>query len=234
MGACRPVATRQQRNRLPTPSEVCRLFDDAAIVELAAEAKVPDSARKRFGVAVRRAAQSYVAEARRPTPAELRGKIAALGKDVRAGLDGRRGRVEKAASRLDALPQEARAFLVPQSEIPSSADLLDPENGREALKRLYGLLAAGATVKKSSRQYIDVQYVGRRALVGRPTDYAEMMLVSGLGFAYSEATGKPPERWRNEINRGPFVAFVSHVLDLLGIENDSDPDVVRRYLKGLH
>ncbi len=171
-----------------------------------------------------------MAEAQRPTLAEIRGAIAALGKDLRVALDGRRGGAEKAASRLDALPQEARAVLVPQSEIPAPADLLDPENGREALKRLYGLCAAGATVKKSSRQYIDVQYVGPRR-VGRPTDYAEMMLVSALGDAYWEATGEVPERWPKEIDRGPFVALVSGVLDLLGIKDEPDPDLVRRYLK---
>lgn len=224
------MATRQQRKNLPKPSEVGRLFDAPAIDRLSTVAKIPVVARKRFGIAIRRAVASYLAEAQRPTLAQIRVAIAALGKDLRAALDGRQGGVQKAASRLDALPQEARAVLVPQSEIPVPADLLDPENGREALKRLYGLCAAGATVKKSSRQYINVQYVGPRGR-GRPADYAEMMLVSALASTYWEATGKPPERWPNEIDRGPFVALVSHVLDLLGIENDSDPALARRYLK---
>ena len=57
------------------------------------------------------------------------------------------------------------------------------------------------------------------------------MLVSALGNAYWETTGEVPERWPKEIDRGPFVALVSYVLDLLGIENESDPDLVRRYLK---
>ena len=224
------MVTRQQRKRLPEPSEVERLFDAIAIDRLSTVAKIPAVARRRFGVAIRKAVDDYLAEAQRPTLAQIRGAIAALGRDLRAALNGRRGGVQKAASRLDELPQEARAVLVPQSEIPAPADLLDPENGRKALKRLYGLCAAGATVKKSSRRYIGVQYVGPQGL-GRPTDYAEMMLVSELGSAYWEATGKPPERWRTEIDRGPFVTLVSHVLDLLGIENDSDPALARRYLK---
>ncbi len=224
------MATRQQRKRLPELSEVERLFDATAIDSLSTEARIPADARERFGAAIRRAAHSYLAEAQRPTLAQIRGAIAALGKDLRVALDGRRGGAEKAASRLDAFPQEARAFLVPQSEIPAPADLLDPENGREALKRLDGLCVAGATVKKSSRQYIDVQYVGPRP-PGRPADYAEMMLVSALGEAYWEATGEVPERWPKEIDRGPFVALVSGVLDLLGIKDEPDPDLVRRYLK---
>ena len=223
------MVTRQQRKRLPEPSEIERLFDAIAIDRLSTEAKIPAVARRRFGVAIRKAVYDYLAEAQRPTLAQIRGAIAALGKDLRAALDDRRGGLEKAISQLDALPQEARAVLVPQSEIPAPADLLDPENGREALKRLYGLCAAGATVKKSSRRYIHVRYVGPRA-PGRPTDYAEMVLVSALGDAYWEATGKPPERWPKEIDRGPFVTLVSQVLDLLGIENDSDPDLARRYL----
>ena len=224
------MATRQQRERLPGSSEVGRLFDATAIELLSTEAKIPAGARERFGAALRKAVHSYLAEAQRPTLAQIRDAIAALGKDLRVALYGRRGGAEKAASRLDALPQEARAFLVPQSEIPAPADLLDPENGREALKRLYALCAAGATVKKSSRRYIDVQYVGPRR-VGRPTDYAEMILVSELGNAYWEATGEVPERWPKEIDRGPFVALVSGVLDLLGIKDEPDPDLVRRYLK---
>ena len=77
-----------------------------------------------------------------------------------------------------------------------------------------------------------MQYIGPR-VPGRPTDYAEMMLVSALGQAFFEATDKMPRRWPSDRNRGPFVALVSYVLDLLGIENDSDPNIVRRYLEEL-
>ena len=226
------MVTQQQRKDLPKVEDVDSIFNAEILDGLNKVANIPAVARNHFSEQILTAARNYLGEVQRPTRAEIRGAIAALGKDVRAALDGQRNGVKKAARRLEALPQEVRAILVPQSEIPVTADLLDPENGREALKRLYGLCAAGASVKKSSRQYIDVQYVGPR-ISGRPADYAEMMLVSELGAAYWEATGKPPERWRSDIDRGPFVALVSHVLDLLGIENDSDPSLVRRYLKEL-
>ncbi len=65
---------------------------------------------------------------------------------------------------------------------------------------------------------------------GRPRDYAKMILISRLGYAYQNATGKEPFRGAWDRDRGPFVQLVDAVLGQLGEESD-DTNLIREYLE---
>ena len=64
----------------------------------------------------------------------------------------------------------------------------------------------------------------------RPPDYAKMMLISALGYAFKDATGEEPFRGMWDSNRGPFVRLVDGVLLELG-EESNDTDLIRKYLE---
>ena len=236
------MTTRDQRSRLISPDDVDRIFDSAAIRRIARCAKMPaDADIEAFGCSVRSAAREYLSNATTPDPGEHREALEDLAHHVRLALDGDPSAPHRVVDALGSLHPETRRLLdswaAPHREVPTSEELLHPEDGRAALILLSGLCHRGAAWKpgrkrrggKQSRPTLQAEVIGPRVRRGRPSDIAEFLLCTWLGGAYYKATGRFPPRQSHPDNPGPFARLVREVLCLLGASNINAVELVNRY-----
>jgi len=236
------VTTRAQRDRLIADADVDSKFDTAAIARLAQTAKLsPDADLGRFGNSVRAAVWSYLDEARRPHPGEIREEIERLHDWALKALK-RNASPKESATALEAIrraltnlsPEAGEHLHTPHRPLPGPADFDDPEKCPQALRHLLGLTVRGAEWKpgrkrpggKQSRPVLTRIPGGPRPPRGRPKNSAEVMLCFALEVAYRKVTGRRAPRSAHDDLRGPFVNLLGEVLELCGLDDVSPVEVV--------
>lgn len=236
------MTTRGQRSRLIAPDTVDRIFDSAVILRIARCAKIPaDADIATFGCSVRGAAREYLSNATAPHPGEHREALEELAHHVRLALDGDPSAPHRVVDALESLHPETQRLLDQRTpldrEVPTREELLDPDDGREALILLSGLCHRSGTWKpgrmrpggKQSRPTLQADVIGPHLRRGRPSDVPEFILCSRLGGAYCKATGRILPRRSNSNDPGPFARLVHEVLCLLGASNVNAIELVNRY-----
>jgi hypothetical protein len=218
------------------PEDVPRVFNDAMILVLAREARLPpDADQGAFARGIRHAVRVYLQEVMEPNANDLHREVQALEcaaseRDfdrVAELLEGMSPRCREMMTRRCSTPG-FQSWRSEPATLPSAEDLRHPARREEALNLVWTLcVSGGGAVEGRWRRRSDgTRYRSRtwRVRLAAPEPRrsvkkrgAELTLVMMLQVAWTEATGDLPSMTAHHSAPGPFARMVRKCFALIGI-----------------